>query len=57
MKTKNAFTMWETYAGSIGFTVGYVIAVLIEGTFGWHSYLAGAAGNVIGYYAIHHLSP
>jgi hypothetical protein len=44
-------------ASTIGFTAGYLIGVLIEGTFGWHAYAAGAAGNMIAYYAIHYLAP
>lgn len=44
-------------ASIIGFTAGYLIGVMIEGSFGLHAFLAGATGNLIAYYAIHYLAP
>lgn len=41
-------------ATTIGFTIGYALSILIEGQFGWHAYIAGALGNIIGYYTIHY---
>lgn len=39
------------------FTVGYLVARIIEGSFGLHSYLAGAVGNAVGYYLIRYPAP
>jgi len=42
------------FASTVGFTIGYFTSLMIEGTFGWHSYLAGAAGSIIGYTIVHY---
>jgi hypothetical protein len=34
---------------TIGFSIGYLASIMIEGEFGWHAYIAGLLGNIIGY--------
>jgi hypothetical protein len=41
----------------IAFTMGYVISGLIEGTFGWHAYVAGVIAHLITYYALRYFAP
>jgi len=39
----------------LGFTAGYLLSIMIEGTFGWHAYIAGAIGNLIVNLSVHYL--
>jgi len=50
-------TLKHLIASAIGFTIGYVVSILIQGSFGWHAYAAGAIGNMIAFLAIHYLAP